>query len=244
METITSTSCNEATLAPYIPSSENPWNTTKINHVYRRLGFGASQDKIDAALSQTPNEFIDSLVDNATSLPTTPTPFWGLYTVNDFPDIQTENPIYINDWRIQTGNDLINENLRGRLTFFWMNHFVTELESYNYAPYMFQYYNDLQYHSIGNFKTLVHQIGINSTMLYYLNGFQNTNTEPNENYARELFELFTLGEGNGYTQEDIVFTAQALTGYNHWVEPGGKIYFDDSTFLNGSKKIFNQIGNW
>ena len=61
-------------------------------------------------------------------------------------------------------------------------------------------------------------------MLYYLNGFQNTNTEPNENYARELYELFTLGEGNGYTQEDIVNTAQALTGYNHWLEPGAKIY--------------------
>jgi len=244
METVITPSCNDSTLTPYVPSGNNPWNTTKIKHVYRRLGFGASQDKIDAALSQTPDEFIDSLVDNATNLPTTPTPFWGLYTVNDFTDMPTENPQYIYQWRIQTGNDLINENLRGRLTFFWMNHFVTELETYNYAPYMFQYYNVLQIHAIGNFKTLVREIGINSTMLYYLNGFQNTNEDPNENYARELYELFTLGEGNGYTQEDIVFTAQALTGYNHWLEPGSKIYFDESTFFDGVKKIFGQEGNW
>jgi len=199
MEPIITPSCNEATLTPYIPSNDNQWDTIKIKHVYRRLGFGASQDKIDEALALSPDEFIDNLVDNATALPTTPEPFWGHYTVNDFADLPTENPQYINNWRLQTGNDLINENLRGRLTFFWMNHFVTELETYNYAPYMFQYYNDLQHHAIGNFKTLVHQIGINSTMLYYLNGFQNTNTDPNENYARELYELFTLGEGNGYT---------------------------------------------
>ncbi len=244
MENIITPSCNESTLTPYVPTGDNPWNTTKIKHVYRRLGFGASQDKIDTALTLSPEEFIDSLVDDAISLPLTPTPPWGFYTVNDFADMEEENPLYINQWRLQTGDDLFNENLRGRLTFFWMNHFVTELEAYNYAPYMFQYYNDLQHHAIGNFKTLVHQIGINSTMLYYLNGFQNTNTEPNENYARELYELFTLGEGNGYTQEDIVFTAQALTGYNHWDEPGGKIYFDESTFFDGEKIIFGQVGNW
>ncbi len=125
-----------------------------------------------------------------------------------------------------------------------MNHFVTEFEAYGYAPYMFQYYNTLQTHALGNLKEFVREIGINSTMLIYLNGFQNTNMEPNENYARELFELFTLGEGNGYTQDDIIFTAQALTGYNHWDEVGGQIYFDPSTFFDGEKTIFNKVGNW
>ena len=244
MEPIITPSCNEATLAPYVPSGDNPWNTSKIKHVYRRLGFGASQDQIDTALALSPDEFIDALVDNATSLPATPTPFWGYYNIYDFADIQTENPEYTTAWRLQTGNDLINENLRGRLTFFWMNHFVTEYEAYEYSPYLFQYYNVLQEHAIGNFKTLLREIGINSTMLYYLNGFQNTNVEPNENYAREFYELFTLGEGNGYTQNDIVYTAQALTGYNHWDEIGGQIYFDSSTFFNGTKNIFGQTGNW
>jgi len=244
MDTIITPSCNQSTLTPYIPSGPNPWNTSKINHVFRRLGFGASQDRIDAALVLTPDEFIDNLVDDAFILPVTPTPFWGYYTVNDFVDIETENQTYTEAWRLQTGNDLISEDLRGRMTFFWMNHFVTEYEVYGYAPYMFQYYTILQAFALGNFKEFLHDIGINSTMLIYLNGFQNTNIEPNENYARELYELFTMGEGSGYTQDDIVNTSRALTGWNHWNEVGGQIYFDPITFFDGDKTIFGQTGNW
>jgi hypothetical protein len=244
MDTIITPSCNESTLTAYIPSGPNPWNTIKINHVFRRLGFGAPQDRIDDALTMSPQDFIDGLVDTAYNLPETPAPFWGYYSLNDFTDYETENPTYTEAWRLQTGNDLISEDLRGRLTFFWMNHFVTEYEAYGYSPYLFQYYNVLQTHALGNFKDFVHAIGINSTMLIYLNGFQNTNEEPNENYARELYELFTMGEGSGYTQEDIVETSKALTGYNHWDEIGGQIYFDPSTFFDGDKTIFGQTGNW
>ena len=96
---------------------------------------------------------------------------------------------------------------------FWLNHFVTELDTYFYAPYLYQYYQTAEMHAIGNFKTLVYEMGINPAMLLYLNGFENTNSEPNENYARELFELFTLGEGNGYTEDDITETSKALTGH-------------------------------
>jgi len=244
METITFTSCNIATLAPYIPNGTNPWDTIKINHAYRRLGFGASQSKVDDALNLSPNDFIDSLVDTAFNLPTTTTPFWANYNINDFTDFETENEQYINDWLIQTGNDFLSEDLRGRMVAFWLNHFVTGLETYYYSPYLFQYYNTIQTYALGNLKEFVRAIGLNPAMLIYLNGFENTNTEPNENYARELFELFTLGEGNGYHQEDIVDTAKALTGYNHWDEVGGNIYFDSSTFWDGDKTIFGQTGNW
>ncbi|PHS67516.1 MAG: hypothetical protein COB12_03585 [Flavobacterium sp.] len=244
METIITPSCNESTLTPYIPSGGNPWNTIKINHVYRRLGFGASQDKIDAALGLTPSEFIDSLVDEAFNLPPTTTPFWGNYAVSDFTDFEVDNQQYIEDWRIQTGNDLISEDLRGRITSFWLNHFVTGLETYFYAPYLFQYYNVTQTHAVGNLKDFVRAIGITPAMLIYLNGYENTNLEPNENFARELFELFTLGEGNGYSQDDITETAKALTGYNHWTEEGAPFYFDESTWVDGDKTIFGQTGNW
>lgn len=244
MELIANPSCNDSTLDAYVPSSQSPWNTTKVNHVFRRLGFGAPQADIDAALAITPDEFINNLVDNAFNLPVTPAPFWGLYSFDDFTDFETENNAYIVEWRVQTGNDIINDKLRGRLAFFWMNHFVTELESYNYSPYMYQYYNVMQTYALGNFKEFTRAIGINSTMLIYLNGFENTNFNPNENYARELYELFTLGEGNGYTQNDILETARALTGYNHWDDVGDIIYFDASTFDAGEKTIFGQTGNW
>jgi len=244
MEIAIDPSCNTATLNPYIPSSGNPWNLSKVKHAYRRLGFGATVLQVDTALALSPNDFIDNLVDSAFNLPPTTAPFWANYSLSNFGDFETENNQYIFDWRLQTGNDIITETLRGRLTFFWMNHFVTELESVFYSPYMFQYYNTMQTHALGNYKDFVRTVGINNNMLLYLNGFENTNNDPNENYARELYELFTLGEGNGYTQDDITETARALTGYNHWNEPGAAIYFDVSTFDSSSKIIFDQEGNW
>ena len=244
MEIFTNPSCNSATLSPYVPSPQNPWDVSKIKHTYRRLGFGGSITEVDDALALGPEQFINTLVATAAALPTTPAPFWGAYVLSDFTDFETENNQYIFDWRLQTGNDFISENLRGRLTFFWMNHFVTELETVFYAPYLYQYYNTIQLFALGNFKEFTRTIGVSNMMLLYLNGFENTNNNPNENYARELFELFTLGEGNGYTQQDIIETSRALTGYNQWNEFGGDIYFDSNTHDAGTKTIFGQTGNW
>jgi Protein of unknown function (DUF1800) len=244
MATTLNPSCNTATLSPYIPSPQNPWDVSKIKHAYRRIGFGASIATVDDGLALTPGQFIDSLVDGAAALPATPAPFWGSYTFSNFTDFTPENEQYIFDWRLQSGNDIISEKLRGRLAFFWMNHFVTELETVFYAPYVYQYYNKMQSFALGNFREFTRAIGTDNFMLLYLNGFENTNNNPNENYARELFELFTLGEGNGYTQQDILETSRALTGYNHWVEFGGDIYFDSSTHDAGLKTIFGQQGTW
>ena len=244
METELLTSCNTASISPYVPDGNNPWDVQKVQHVFRRLGFGATMASVDSALNQSPGDLIDQLVDDAIALPVTTAPPWGYFAVSDFDDFDNDNQDFIQAWRIQSGNDLATEGLRGRLTFFWSNHFVTELETYSYSPYLFQYYRVLQENALGNFKDFVHEIGINSTMLYYLNGFQNTNFNPNENYARELFELFTLGEGNGYTETDITESSRALTGYNHWNSPGDQIYFDASTFDDGEKTIFGQTGNW
>tara|TARA_R110002124_G_scaffold17532_3_gene73208 strand:+ start:60888 stop:62357 length:1470 start_codon:yes stop_codon:yes gene_type:complete len=244
METLANSSCNASTLATYNPTAQNPWNTAKINHVFRRLSFGASIATVDATLALTPGELIDDLVDTAYNLPTTPAPYWGYWSFNDYSNYNDENPLFTQEWRIQAVNDFLNEGLRGRLAFFWSNHFVTELEVYGHSPYLFQYYNILQTHALGNFKEFTRAIGISSAMLIYLNGFENTDFNPNENYARELYELFTLGEGNGYTENDITETARALTGYNHWDEIGDVIYFDPSTHDGGTKTIFGQTGNY
>ena len=244
MEIAANYSCNTATLSPYVPSGGNPWNTSKVKHAFRRLGFGANLMRIDDSIVLSPGDFIDDIVDAAYNLPPTPAPFWGYYAVSDFTDFENDNPQYVSEWRIQTGNDLLAETLRGRMAFFWMNHFVTELGTVFYAPYMFQYYNMMQVHALGNYKDFVRAVGVDNFMLLYLNGFENTNNQPNENYSRELYELFALGEGIGYTQDDITETARALTGYNHWSEPGADIYFDASTFDDSNKTIFGQTGNW
>ena len=240
----TLTSCNTSGLEPYVPDGSNPWDESKAKHVFRRLAYGASQNRLNLALVLPPGQLIDNLVDAAYNMPPTSPPPWGYFSISDFTDFETENPEYIFDFRIQTGNEWVHQDMKGRMTFFWLNHFVTELEVYNYAPYLFQYFLVAETHALGNFKDFVRAIGLTPAMLLYLNGFENTHTEPNENYARELFELFTLGEGNGYTQEDIVETSKALTGYNHWDEPGAAIYFGISTFVDENKTIFGQTGNW
>jgi len=102
-----------------------------------------------------------------------------------------------------------------------------------------------QTYGLGNFKELVRAVGTDPAMLLYLNGFQNKAGEPNENYARELYELFTLGVDNGYTEEDIEQTAIALTGYNSYETTWGNILFDaKGTFDTSDKTIFGQTGNW
>ena len=238
MKATTNPACNTALLEQYVPSGENPWTSQKIKHLYRRLAYGVNLAGIDAALPVNPATIVDTIVDTAASLEPTPPPPWGYFGISDFTDFDTENPTYIDQWYLQTANDTIAGALRARLTMFWMNHFVTQLDSYNYAPYMFQYYNLMQTHAIGNFKEFVRAVGVNSTMLIYLNGFENTSNNPNENYARKLFELFTLGENNNYTQQDILQAARALTGYNHWEEPGAQIYFDQSTWDANPKTVF------
>jgi hypothetical protein len=244
MAIITNPPCNTATLAPYVPTAENPWSTQRIKHVQRRLAYGANQATIDAILAEMPADFVENLVDDAAALFITPAPFWANYAVSDFGDFEVDNQTYIQQWLLQTANDTISQGLRSRLTLFWMNHFVTELEVYFYSPYMFKYYSLMQQFALGNFKEFVRSVGINSTMLLYLNGFENTSGNPNENYARELFELFTLGEGTGYTQQDITETSRALTGYNHWTSPGAEITFDSSTFDNTPKTIFGTTENF
>ncbi len=100
----------------------------------------------------------------------------------------------------------------------------------------------MQTYALGNFKDFVHAVGISPAMLIYLNGEYSTRQSPNENYARELYELFTLGQDNGYTQEDIVETARALTGWYNDDHTSGK--FDAILHDHDSKTIFGQTGNW
>ena len=242
METLTT--CNPSTLAPYTPSGSNPWDAQKVKHLYRRLGYGATMAELTAALSITPGEAVQNMIDEAIATPNTFTPEWAFWAFGDYNDYPEENNQQRDDWYKEAARDLLNKGLKARLSFFWFNHFVAQIDVFQHAPYLFQYWDLLQTHSLGNFKTFVREIGIAPAMLLMLNGFENTSVSPNENYARELYELFTLGANNGYTQQDIIETSRALTGYNHWTDFGAAIFFEESTFDTTEKTIFGQTGNW
>ncbi|MBK7872771.1 MAG: DUF1800 domain-containing protein [Saprospiraceae bacterium] len=238
--------CVTGTLAPYVPDASMPWNERRIMHLYRRLGFGATPAQIAAGLSQTPSNLVDALIDAAIALPTAPEPEWSDWTIGQYNGDQNLAIEQIFSWRRRWVLDMIGNGPREKLALFWHNHFVTRLESYGCPSWMYQYHKLLQEYAFGNFKDFVKEMGKTPAMLVFLNGVQNTRFSANENYARELYELFTLGRDNGYTQQDIVETAKALTGWNGITQETlcGPITFVPALFDPSSKTIFGRTGNW
>lgn len=237
-------SCITGSINQFVPTAQKLWDKKRIQHFYRRVGFGANSNEINQALSQTPSSFVENTINAAINLPLTNPPSWAFMVESEYTNIDEQMVEQHKEWYLEWENDMLNNSLRGRFTFFWSNHFVTRMEDYWCSSWMYNYYSVLQQYSFGNFKEFVKAIGLSPAMLIFLNGYQNTADEPNENYARELFELFTLGVNNGYTQEDIVETARALTGYTSINEYCAPISFDINDFDSTSKTIFGKTGEW
>ena len=218
-------------------------NSQRINLVFRRLGFGCSLVNINEYSNLSNSELIDQIISEAKNLELTKEPEWAFWDNKQFNTSNNNKSYYNTIWQKQAFIDMTTNGFRERLVLFWSNHFVVEYLDFNQPAYLYQYYNILQTHCLRNFKNIVKQIGLTPAMLKYLNGVENKKNSPNENYARELFELFTLGEGNGYTQEDVSETSRALTGYNR-SSSGGPITFNNNTFDEGEKTIFGKTGNW
>ncbi len=237
--------CATSTLAPYVPDSSRPWNRRRAAHLFRRMGFGAPLPQIEAALNQAPLDVVNALLDQALNAPPIPQPAWAYWTDPDYSNYNEQTVEHYYEWSQAWVNDAVANPLRAKLTLFWSNHFVTKYFDYFCSSSLYQYYRVLEQYALGNFKDFVYQIGITPAMLVFLNGAQNSKFEPNENYARELYELFTLGADNGYTQQDIEETARALTGWTNWngVFCGPKS-FNINDHDTGVKTIFGRSGNW
>ncbi|NBS19503.1 MAG: DUF1800 domain-containing protein, partial [Flavobacteriia bacterium] len=231
-------------MKPYTPSTDHPWDDNTINLLFRRLSFGCARSDIDRYLNSTPGQTVDEILDGAIGLEQTPAPEWSHWDNKQFNDSGNNKFFYHTLLQKQAFTNLISNGFRERLSLFWSNHFVIEYLDVNQPAYLYQYYVLIQKYALGNFKSFVAAVGLAPAMLRYLNGFENKKAKPNENYARELYELFTLGEGNGYTQDDITETAKALTGYNRSKTYLGEIVFNQDTHDKGEKTIFGQTGNW
>ena len=227
----------------FIPSNSNPWNKEKAKLLLRRMGFCTDLNSINRYLLMTPGDVIDELLQESKDLSSTTAPEQGYRDNKEFNDSGKNKSYYHTIWQKQAFADFQKNAFRERLVLFWSNHFVVEYKDVNQPAYLYQYYVLLQTQVLGNFKTFVHKVGLTPAMLRYLNGYDNKNSSPNENYGRELYELFTLGQGNGYVQEDITETSRALTGFNKTVRYG-PITFNEKTFDKGSKTIFGRSGNW
>src|SRR5208282_4374457 len=130
--------------------------------------------------------------------------------------------------------------MQEKLTLFWHGHFTTRARDERSAKLMWDQNELLRKMAAGNFAKMVHAISKNPAMLDYLNNTQNRKQHPNENYARELMELFTLGRDQ-YTENDIKQSARAFTG---WTHDGDQYVFQAREHDTDVKTFFGRSGNF
>lgn len=140
------------------------------------------------------------------------------------------------EWLKKMAND--PAQLREKMTFFWHDHFAAEVR----RPYAMQDLNNvMRKHALGDFRTLLMEVSKHPVMLLYLNARQNRKASPNENFAREVMELFTLGPGN-YSETDIKEAARSFTGWNF--TPEGDFIVRKRQHDIGNKTFRGKTGNF
>lgn len=195
-------------------------NSRHIQHLYWRAGFGLSPLELKHQFNNNRKEIIDELIYKSKDFIPLEISFTEINNFKKTPKIGTKarqrfselNNVKLKAFNYAWVYRLVESNqvLREKMTLFWANHFVCKD---NHIKSVQQFNNTLRKHALGNFKDFVKAISRESSMIKYLNLNSNNKKKPNENFARELLELFTLGLGN-YTEKDITEAARAFTGYN------------------------------
>jgi uncharacterized protein (DUF1800 family) len=226
-----SISAADPSLERWQPDASNPWDRSAAKHLFHRLGIPANKQWIDDAVARDPQVLLDELFDDRLLNDLLPGPPEGAekwlevtpYQGNDPSTRILEQDTYklaMQQIRYHFTTLMTERSnlLREKLTLFWSNHFAVTEEK-NYFPQgVYQIYEIYRKHAWGNFKELVKQVTINPAMLVFLDNVWNEKDMLNENYARELMELFTMGlfapDGTeNYTQEDVRDVANALCGW-------------------------------
>ncbi|MDQ3682349.1 MAG: DUF1800 domain-containing protein [Bacteroidota bacterium] len=234
------------------------WTINEVQHLLKRTMYGSTKADIDYFKTKSVSQAVDELLNPTAPLPSPPVNDYTSATVTDpaVPAGQTwvNNPT--NDGTLNSlrrasfkkwwAGVMINQDrsIREKMILFWANHFSTESVDIGNAHYVYKHHALFRQKALGNFKQLIKDVTIDEGMLRYLNGYLNTNTAPDENYARELQELFTLGKGPAvqYTEDDVKKAAKVLTG---WRINGTTYasYFDASRHDTASKQFSSFYNN-
>ncbi|GGR02720.1 DUF1800 domain-containing protein [Deinococcus ruber] len=228
---------------PLPPTSIRTLSPEDASHLLRRTSFGATDAEIQALVGASPADAAEKLL----SFPQTleQTNFSPLDAVGPGPAVK----LIQGDWLWQML--YTPYPLRERLALLWSNHFVVGVDKVKNVYALQEYLSLLRSRSLGNFTTFAVEIGRSPAMLRYLDNDQNKKGKPNENFSRELLELFTTGIGH-YSETDVLEGARALTG---WTFQGGrnnqqdyaeqpKFVFNQKQHDNGSKTYLGQTGNF
>lgn len=209
------------------------WTPNEVIHLLKRTMFGAKKADVDYFAGRSLNQTVDELLNPTAADPAPPVKeYTTTTTLGATPDANVlQGTTWINDinsdgtvqgqrrasYKKWWTGVMINQDrsIKEKMILFWIDHFGNETGDVGNANYIYKQHNTIRQNCLGNFKQLVKEITIDPAMLRYLNGYLNTATAPDENYGRELQELFTIGKGadSKYTEQDVKEAAKVLTGW-------------------------------
>ena len=244
-----------AMLAPVGLRAADPMGFDEARHLLNRTSFAANVEDINAFAKLTRAQAVDQLLAWAaiTKVATAP-PAW----INDF-----ESPRRLRGMSEEQRKTALREQiekgaeLRGwwmtemlttpsplteKMVLFWHNHFVSSLQKVRSPVLMYRQQQVLRKHALGYFGDMLHDVSKDAAMVIYLDNASNRKAQPNENFAREVMELFTLGEGN-YSEQDIKEAARAFTGWS--LDPdSGQFMWRPLIHDDGVKTVLGRSGNF
>jgi uncharacterized protein (DUF1800 family) len=220
----------------YQPAEDMPWNTERVGHLLRRAGFGATHARQQTMLKQNPAQAIESVVNFDPKVD----PFDGVLTQMEGL-FNLKEPDATARWWIHRMM-YTPHPLQEKMALFWHNRFATSAAKVGDGYFMHQMIDLFRQQGLGNYRDLVVSVSRDPAKRVWLDGPNNKKGKANENFGRELMELFTLGVGN-YTEHDVKQVSRCFTGWTISYQER-KSNFDPKKFDAGEKEIFGQKGNF
>jgi uncharacterized protein (DUF1800 family) len=229
--------------------------TDDARHLLNRTGFGAQPREIATYAALSRREAVERLLADAGRAARTPPPEWVREAIVPPRELRQSTPEARKQFlaqEIRRGFDLRTwwleemlatpSPLTERMTLFWHNHFVSSQQKVRYTKLMYEQNVLLRRHATGNFGKLLHAVSKDPAMVIYLDSASNRKGKPNENFAREVMELFTLGEGK-FTEADVREAARAFTGWS--IDPdSGDFRWRPALHDEGVKTVLGRSGNF
>jgi len=234
------------------------WNAAMARHLLNRAGFGGPSERLAKLAAMGPSEAVAYFVDYQ-DRPSTGAPDFivpppnpetvkqalaGLTVeerrkrINEYQQEERAAGQQLKEWWLERMHTT-ERPLEEKLTLFWHGHFATSAQKVRSSWHTHQLNDVFRRHAAGNFKQLTIDVGQSPSMLRYLDNNRSTKKHPNENWARELMELFTLGQGQ-YTEDDIKASARAFTG---WTSDHEKFEYRFDYHDDGTKTFMGKTGN-
>jgi uncharacterized protein (DUF1800 family) len=219
----------------YRPSPDAPWNVERVGHLYRRATFGCTAAELERGLADGPDKTLERILSGGPGLDE-----FEKSTANLANSVVgANNGRQLSVWwlyrMLYTPHPLLE-----KLTLFWHNHFATSNGKVQNARFMYGQYELMRRHAPGNFATLLKEMSKDPAMMVWLDTRNSKKASPNENYARELMELFSLGIGH-YTEKDIREAARAFTG---WEIKNNAAVFSEANHDAGTKTLLGKSGTF